>query len=203
MSKSADADYPIHALLRQRWSPRSFSSRQMTHAQLLSLLEAARWAPSSYNAQPWSFFAALRGDAPLFSRLYECLMPGNQSWAGKAGALLLSVAATVDEDGDPNRYALHDTALASANLIVQATSMGLHAHMMGGFNREKARAAFNIPDDQEPGAMMAVGYLGEADALPDALKERETQTRQRKPVSDFLFGDAWNAPPGFLKKGGD
>ena len=200
MSKSADADRPIHALIRQRWSPLSFSSRQMTHAQLLSLMEAARWAPSSYNAQPWSFIAALREDEPLFPRLFECLMPGNQRWAGKAGALLLSVASTVDEDGDANRYAYHDAGLASANLILQATSMDLYVHMMGGFNREKARGTFQIPEGREPCAMMAVGYLGEADELPDDLKARETRTRRRKPVSDFLFGKKWNDPPSFLKK---
>ena len=200
MSKSADADRPIYALIRQRWSPLSFSSRQMTHAQLLSLMEAARWAPSSYNAQPWSFIAALREDEPLFPRLFECLMPGNQRWAGKAGALLLSVASTVDEDGDANRYAYHDAGLASANLILQATSMDLYVHMMGGFNREKARGTFQIPEGREPCAMMAVGYLGEADELPDDLKARETRMRQRKPVSDFLFGKKWNDPPSFLKK---
>ncbi len=201
MSKSADADHPIHALIRRRWSPRSFSSREMTHAQLLSLLEAARWAPSSFNAQPWSFFAALRGDEPLFSRLFECLMPGNQLWAGKAGALLLSVAATVNEERGANRYAFHDTGLASANLILQAASMDLYVHMMGGFNREKARETFQIPEGREPCAMIAVGYLGEADALPDDLKERETQTRERIPVDEFLFGDKWSDPPSFLKKG--
>ena len=191
MSKIAETDHYVHSLLRQRWSPRAFSGRSMKPGQLLSLLEAARWAASSFNAQPWSFIAALREDEELFGRLFECLRPGNQAWAGKASALLLSVAASVDEDGDPNRYALHDTGMASASLALQATSMGLYAHMMGGFEREKAREEFEVPEEYALGAMIAVGYLGEASDLPAGLRLREVQPRERKPLRDFVFGGSW------------
>lgn len=194
MTKPAPTDHPVHTLIRSRWSPRAFGDRPVTAEQVCSLFEAARWAPSSKNEQPWSFLVALREDETEFARFFDCLAPGNKTWAGAASALLLSVAEACDADGAPNKYAVHDTALAVANLILQATSMGLHAHQMGGFDGSKARAAFGIPETHDPVAMIAVGYVADADTLPDDLRERERQPRARKPLDEFVHGSVWGKP---------
>ncbi|MBT5709829.1 nitroreductase, partial [Candidatus Poribacteria bacterium] len=119
------------------------------------------------------------------------LMPGNQPWAGSVSALALSVAEARGADGSPNKYAVHDTALAVANLIVQATSMDLYTHQMGGFDGTKARAEFGIPETHDPVAMIAIGHVADADTLPEDLRERERQPRVRRPLAEFVYGSAW------------
>ena len=147
MPNPAPTDHPVHALTKRRWSPRAFTKAPVTVEQMRSLFEAARWAPSSRNEQPWSFLVALREDEGGFARFFGCLMPGNQSWAGAASALLLSVAEARRADGSENRYAVHDTALAVANLVLQATSMDLYTHQIGGFDASKARVEFGVPQE--------------------------------------------------------
>jgi nitroreductase len=199
MKKPADAQYPIHDLLRQRWSPRAFDERPVEADKLLSLFEAARWAPSSNNGQPWRFLVAVKENKVEYDRLFNCLMEGNQTWAHRAPVLLLSVAELQFEDGSPNRHAYHDTGMAVENLVIQATALGLVAHQMAGFRIDQARADCQIPDGYEPVAMMAVGYPGDSALLSDRLRVRETQPRVRKSVTEFVYSTTWEQPSPLLR----
>src|SRR3954463_9809046 len=158
MERLRDAAHPIHDLLRRRWSPRAFSDRPVEREKLLSVLEAARWAPSSNNEQPWHYLVARKEEPEEFARLLACLVEKNQSWAKAAPVLMLSVASTVfARNGKPNRHALHDVGQAVADLTVQATALGLFVHQMAGFSAEKARETYGIPENAEPVAALAVG----------------------------------------------
>ena len=173
----------IHELLARRWSPKAFSSRPVDAAQLALLFEAARWAPSSYNAQPWAFVVATREDAEGYNRLLSTLMDVNRQWAQQAPVLILAVAKLdFAHVARPNRHALYDLGQAVANLTVQATALGLFIHQMGGFDPSLARDLFAIPSGYEPVAVLAVGYQ-EASADPSA--------RARKPLGDFVFSGSW------------
>ena len=194
MEKPADTQYHIHDLLRRRWSPRAFDDRPVEPEKLRSLFEAARWAPSSNNGQPWRFLVATKEHKAEYDRLLNCLVEGNQKWAHRAPVLLLSVAKLDFEDGSPNRHALHDTGMAAENLSIQATALGLVVHQMAGFHIDLAQAGCQIPDGHEPVAMMAVGYPGDPALLSDRLRERETQPRVRKPLSEFLYSATWGQP---------
>jgi nitroreductase len=150
LEKYANADYPIHDLLRRRWSPLAFSARRVEPATLLTLFEAARWAPSSFNEQPWRFLVATKDEPAEFERMLDCLVPGNQRWAKDAPVLMLSIAArTFTRNNRPNRHAMYDTGAAVMSLIVQATALGLYAHQMGGFSIERAREVYAIPEEHE------------------------------------------------------
>jgi len=191
MRKPAESQAPVHELIGERWSPLSFAKTSIEAGRIFSLLEAARWAPSSFNQQPWSYLIATKDQPEAFDRLASCLVEGN-AWAKRAPLLLLAVAATLSErTGKPNRHALHDVGLANENLVLQAVAMGLVAHQMAGFLPERARELFAIPDGHEPLTMIAVGYPGEVDDLPEALRARETTARSRKTVSSFVFADKW------------
>ena len=194
MEKPADTQYPIHELLRQRWSPRAFDDRSIEPEKLRSLFEAARWAPSSNNGQPWRFLVATKENKTEYDRLFNCLVEANQKWAHRAPALLLSVATLQFEDGLPNRHALHDTGMAAENLVVQATALGLVAHQMAGFRIDQARADCQIPEGYEPVAMIAVGYPGDSALLSDRLRSREAQPRVRKPLTEFVYSATWEKP---------
>jgi nitroreductase len=192
MDKPADTQYSIHELLRQRWSPRAFDDRPVEPEKLRSLFEAARWAPSSNNEQPWRFIVATKDHEVEWNRLLACLLEGNRKWAYRAPVLVLSVASVNFEDeAKPNRHAFHDTGMAVENLSLQATSLGLAVHQMAGFDVEKARADLKIPPDYEPVAMIAVGYPGDPFSLPDRLRERELQLRSRRPISAWTFSGQW------------
>lgn len=192
MEKPAETQYPIHELLRRRWSPRAFSSRRVEPETLRTLLEAARWAPSSYNEQPWSFIVALRDSPADYQHLLACLVEGNRAWAHTAPVLMLSVAKlNFERNQKPNRHAFHDVGLAVENLIVQATALGLFVHQMAGFDVEKAREAFAIPAGHEAAAAIALGYAGDPDSLPEKLRERELAPRTRRPLEQFVFSSRW------------
>jgi nitroreductase len=199
MGKPADTQYPIHAVLRQRWSPRAFDDRSIEPEKLRSLFEAARWAPSSNNQQPWRFLVAVKENKVEYDRLFNCLMEGNQTWAHRAPVLLLSVAELQFEDGSQNRHALHDTGMAAENLVIQATALGLVAHQMAGFRIDQARADCQIPDGYEPVAMIAIGYPGDPLLLSDRLRARELQPRVRKPVAEFVYSATWEQPLPLLR----
>ncbi|RMG13055.1 MAG: nitroreductase [Deltaproteobacteria bacterium] len=190
--KPAPAAHPVHDLVRNRWSTVSFSGEPLEAPTLRSLLEAARWAPSSRNEQPWRFVVAPRGDEKAFDTLLACLDEGNRRWAGAAGALLLAVARTTfAQTGAPNPHAWHDVGLAIAQLTLQATALGLSVHPMGGFSAEAARTACGIPDGFEPVTALAVGAPAPPDALPEDLRRRELEPRRRRPQSEFAFGLRW------------
>jgi nitroreductase len=198
LDKPANPDHEVHPLIRDRWSPRAFAERPVGDEALASLFEAARWAASCGNEQPWSFVYAHRADAAGFEAIFDCLKSGNQTWAHRAGVLAVSVAKLdfvhPDKPDRPNRYALHDVGLATAQLMLQATAMGLVVHAMAGFDRDEARTALSIPEGHEAVAALAIGYQGASDELPEKLREREHAPRTRREQVEFVFRDSWRAP---------
>lgn len=193
MDKPAETRFPLHDLLKRRWSPRAFSEQPVGPDMLLALLEAARWAPSSSNEQPWRFVVATKEEPADYDRLLACLLEGNRKWAYRAPVLILSVARMdFEEDSRPNRHAFHDVGLATENLLLQVSALGLVAHPMAGFDIEKARADLRIPSGYEPVAMIAVGYPGEPTVLPDYLQQRELKPRERKPLTEIAFSGQWS-----------
>jgi nitroreductase len=193
INKQAETQYPIHELLRQRWSPLAFSERKVEPEKLLSVLEAARWAASSYNEQPWSFIVATRDNQGEFERLLGCLVESNQEWAQKAPVLMLSVAKLYFErNGNENRHAFHDVGAAVAELAIQATALGLFIHQMAGFDVPKAKEVYGISEGYEPVAAIALGYVGNSESLSERLLQRELAQRTRKPLEAFVFSGSWN-----------
>ncbi|MDJ0507899.1 MAG: nitroreductase family protein [Crocosphaera sp.] len=192
MEKPAINQYPIHELIKQRWSPVAFNNRPIEATKVASLLEAARWAASCFNEQPWSFIVATQDNSQEYNKLLSCLVEANQKWAKDAPLLILSVAKlTFEHNGKPNRHAWHDVGLALGNLTLQAQSFGLFVHQMAGFDGDKARSLYNIPQNYEPVTALAVGYPGNASQLAPDLAERQLSPRTRKPFSDFVFRDRW------------
>jgi nitroreductase len=186
----------VHDLIVRRWSPRAFSDKEVSAQELKMVFEAARWAFSSSNEQPWRFLVGRRGDE-TYQKIFAALVEFNQSWARSAPVLVLSVAKkTFTAKAAPNRFNLHDTGAATANLALQATAIGLHTHSMAGFDQEQARASFAIPSDYEIGAVTAIGYFGDPAGLPEHLSKMEVAPRQRKPLEEFVFSD-WEKPAQF------
>jgi nitroreductase len=199
MHKRAPSDFPIHDLIAERWSPRAFSDEAVPTDVLESLFEAARWAPSSSNEQPWAYIVGTKDDPENFAKLVSVLVPANVAWAQHAPVLALAVAQLAfAKTGKPNKNAQYDLGAASAWLTVEASSRGLHVHQMAGFDADKARQVFEIPDGWEPLAAMAIGYAGEAETLQEPLKEREMAPRTRKPISTFVMSGKWGQKAPFL-----
>jgi nitroreductase len=199
MEKPADVQHPIHDLLSRRWSPRAFADRPVAPDILKSLWEAARWAPSSANEQPWSFLVATKDDAQEFGRMLGCLVEGNQVWAKQAPVLMVSVAAKLDRDKDPNAHAWYDVGQAVADLSVQATAQGLFVHQMAGILPDKIRELYQIPDTHEPVTGLALGYPGTPEQLSDKLRQRELAPRTRKPIGEFVFTGRWGQASQIVK----
>jgi nitroreductase len=193
--KRASTDHPVNELVATRWSPYAFQDRPVSEADLRSLFEAARWAPSSFNEQPWSYIVATKNDPEQFQKLLSCLVEFNQVWAKSAPVLALGIVRLQSaRDGTPNRAAVHDLGLAAGNLLLEATARGLCVHQMLGIFPDKAREVFAIPEGNEAWTAMAIGYPGEPTTLPHALKARDLQPRQRKPLHQFVFGGKWGDP---------
>ncbi len=194
--KYADTKPGVHELFRVRWSPRSFSSREVPDEVVEEILDAGRWAASSYNEQPWRFIVARKEDSEAFQKLLSVLMPFNQAWAKNAAFLVLTVArSNFSHNETPNAYAIHDTGAALAHMMLQATASGLQAHGMAGFDQQKARQVFNIPPEFQIGAVAAFGYADSADKLSDdQMKQRELAPRTRKPLSEIAFNGRWGQP---------
>jgi nitroreductase len=197
MEKLAPTDLPVHDLIRRRWSPYAFSERPVEPAVLQTILEAARWTPSCFNEQPWRFVVATRDDEEGYERLLGCLMEGNKGWARRAPVLILAVAKEqFTHNGKENRFALYDTGAAVMSLCLQATALGLFCHQMGGFDGEKARAELGVPEGFTPAAMLALGYPGDPEELPEPLRERQDAPRRRKALSEIVFRGRWEEPGG-------
>ena len=191
--KRATPAHPIHDLLADRFSPYGFSDRELSDADLCSLFEAARWAASSFNEQPWRFIVARRGEE-AFDRLLSCLVEANQGWARNAGALALGITrASFARNDKPNAHDRHDLGQAAANLATQATAMGLAIHQMAGLSTERAAEAFGVPKPFEVVTAIAIGY-----AVEPPESEPDRQKRDRKELDEFVFGDGWETRPGFL-----
>jgi nitroreductase len=194
-------DYPIHPLIASRRSPRAFAATSVEPETLTSLMEAARWAPSCMNEQPWSFIVATKENESDFDRLLGCLIEFNVQWAQHAPVLLLSVAKlTFEATGELNRHALHDIGQAIANLTFQATVLGLVVHQMAGFDVEKARREFSIPQGYEPVAAAAIGYPGNSAELPEKLRKKDASPRKRKPLVKFVFEGGWGHPVDWARR---
>jgi len=195
--KVAQTDHPISELIRRRWSPRAFEEgRTIEREKLLALLEAARWAPSCFNDQPRFFLAFDGSDPEALEKARGCLTPGN-AWAAKAPVLMISVAReTFEHNGAPNRWGQHDTGLATENLLLEAVELGLAAHPMGGFDANRARSEFGIPEGFTPMAMIAIGYpyRGKLEDLGEKLRGKELASRERKPMGEIAFAGFWGRP---------
>jgi nitroreductase len=192
MQNPAPTDYQVHDLIRHRWSPRAFSDQPVDRAILTSLFEAARWAPSSSNEQPWAYLVATKDDSENFAKTLSVLVDFNAGWAKAAPVLVLAVSALkFRANGNPNRNAFYDTGAATALLSMEATARGLAIHQMAGFDPAKAKQVFEIPDDWETIAAMAIGYPGHPDSLPEKLRNREVAPRARKPLAEFVMSGRW------------
>jgi nitroreductase len=191
MNKVANTDYPIHDLLKNRWSPRAFSTQPVEPEKLWSLFEAARWAPSSGNLQPWSFIVTSQADFGSNEKLLGTLAKSNQEWAKSAPILVLAIARREREPDKPNIWATYDLGQAVAHLSVQASAMGLSIRQIGGFDRGKAGELFELPVGFDPITVIAIGYSGDPIILPDGLREQELGTRARRPLLEFVFSGAW------------
>lgn len=186
--KHAQTQYPVADFIKHRWSPRSFTSQPIQDEDLRTLFEAAAWAPSAMNEQPWRFVYAHRAQTEAFQNLWNCLLPGNQPWAKNAAVLVVVLARkTMGPNNDLNRHYLHDTGLATGNLLLQAGTMGIHGHVMGGFDMAKTQEVLHLPADLEPASFLALGYVGEAEQLEEPFRSRELAARSRKPLREFVF----------------
>lgn len=197
MKKPATTQAPIHELIANRWSGRAYdASKAVSHEQIISLCEAARWAPSCFGDEPWRFVVWNKNtDLTSWQKAFDCLVPGNQEWVKDAPVLLLTCADTLfGHNQKPNRFGQYDTGAAAENLCLQAQDLGLMAHQMGGFNADAARNAFSIPEQFTLMAMVAVGYAADIKTVTGEALDRETIARKRKPLSELFFDSAWNKP---------
>ncbi|PKM11764.1 MAG: nitroreductase [Gammaproteobacteria bacterium HGW-Gammaproteobacteria-3] len=192
--KPATTRVKINPLIQTRWSPRAFvSDRPVSRDDLLALLEAAHWAPSCFNDQPWRYIVCDKfSDESAWQQALATLAEKNQLWAKNAPVLILAVAMNnFNHNGQPNRWAQYDTGAASVSLCLQATALGLIVHQMGGFDADKSRQVFKLPDDCVPMAMMAVGFQAEADVLDDDFKDSELAARSRAALDERFYAGQW------------
>lgn len=185
--KKANTNYSIHELLEKRWSPRAFSEKSVSPELVKQLFEAARWAPSSYNEQPWRFIAARKENEEAFDKLSEVMNDFNRSWAADAPVLVLGLAKkTFDVDGRRNAHAEHDLGQAIAHLTFEAGRHNLYVHQMAGIQPDKARELYDIPKELSPLTMFAIGYRGKPESLDGKLQKQETAPRSRKPLENIV-----------------
>jgi nitroreductase len=192
-AKIAPTEVAIDPLLAGRWSPRAISNQAVSRELLHSVLEAARWAPSSYNMQPWRFLSFDRHhDEAAFQKAFATLVPFNQGWNANVPVLICVLAKTLTPKGDVNRTAPYDAGAAAMSLTLQAHALGLATHQMAGFDINAFREAFSVPDDVEVIAMIALGHHGDPALLDDVLRERENAPRVRAPIGEIAFDGAWD-----------
>jgi nitroreductase len=196
MTKRVETRYPVLPAVLDRWSPRSFSDEPPEPQKLQSMFEAARLAPSAHNTQPARFLVTQKYRDDAYQRLFACLSEGNRAWAGSAPVLILASAMRQRFSQEraefvPYSHFMHDLGLAVMSLILQAQSLGLHCHPMAGFDPDQAREAFAIPPLFEPAVVIAVGYLGRPDALPESLRTKELAPRTKRPLEEVVFESTW------------
>jgi nitroreductase len=200
MLKPAETKFPINELIKQRWSTVTFDTKIVEKQKIGSLLEAARWAASCYNEQPWHFIIATKENPIEYQRLLSCLVEANQVWAKNAPVLMVAVAKNnFAHNGKPNFHALYDVGLAVGNLSIQATELGLFLHQMGGFDAQKTREFYHIPEDYTPIAAIALGYLGKVEDFPEDIQKRELSPRTRKSLESFVFTGNWGETSEIVK----
>lgn len=197
MQKSANTQAPISENIANRWSPRAFDSNKMVDREaIISLLEAARWAPSCFGDEPWRFIVCDKAtNSTAWQQALDVIVPGNQTWAKDAPLFILVCANKLfAHNSKPNRFAEYDTGAAVVSLCLQATSMGLFTHQMGGYDVDQAISTFNVPSDVQPMAMVAVGHYGDLATMDEELKARESAERARKPLGECFFDGDWDKP---------
>ena len=198
--KQAKPDHPINEMIAKRWSPYAFAARPVSTADLQSMFEAARWAASSYNEQPWSYIVAVKNDEDAFQKILSCLVEGNQGWASAAPVLAIGCTnLKFTRNGQLNAAAIHDLGLASANLTFEATARGLFVHQMIGILPDKARELYRIPENIQPVTALAIGYAADPNTLPENYQERDLSLRSRKTISQFVFGGEWGSASQIVK----
>lgn len=187
ITKTAKTDYPINELISRRWSARAFSTKPVERSKLLSILEAARWAPSSRNEQPWRYIV-FTNDNPEKLKKAQSVLKEINDYAKRAPILICAITKrTYSDNGISNRLHFYDLGAANENMFLETFNQGLIMHEMGGFDVQEAREVFNIPEDYEIGVMIAIGYQDTYDVLPDRLKEKAFTPRIRKPISEIAF----------------
>lgn len=192
--KRASTNISLHEIIANRWSPRAFDAhRVVSQNKILSLLEAARWAPSCFNDQPWRYIVFDKSkDETAWENALTILAEKNQLWAKNAPLLILAIAANnFSHNGNANRWSHYDTGAATLNLVLQAESVGLVAHQMGGFDADNARTIFEIPQDYTLMSMLAIGYQAEETVLPDEFRQAEVEDRARNNIDELVFHGAW------------
>ena len=201
IQKQANADHAIHEMIANRWSPYAFADRFVSTEDLRSVFEAARWAASSYNEQPWSYILAVKQDEDAFQTMLSCLVEANQGWASAAPVLAIGCTSLkFTRNSKPNAAAVHDLGLASANLTFEATARGLSVHQMMGILPDKARELYRIPEGIQPVTGLAIGYAADPNTLPEKFQESDLAARSRKPVFEFVFGGEWGCASQLTKQ---
>jgi nitroreductase len=199
MIKTAKADHPILEVITERWSPYGFENKPVGADDLKSVFEAARWAASSYNEQPWRYIVATSDEPEQFEQMLSCLSEANQAWAASASVLALGVASlSFARNGKPNTAAIHDLGQASAHIALEATSRGLSVHQMKGILPDRARELYGVPEGFEIATGLAIGYAADPDKVNDKFRKSDTTPRSRRPLPDFVFSGRWEHPAGFL-----
>jgi nitroreductase len=192
MVERASTNYPVHDLIATRWSPYAFADRDVSLDDLHSLFEAARWAPSSFNEQPWTYIVATRNEREEFERLVSCLVDGNQAWAKLVPVLALGCTRlNFSHNNHPNSAAQHDLGIASAFLTFEATARGLAVHQMAGIIPDRVRELYQVPEGVQPLTAIAIGYAGDPERLPEKIRGRDQARRPRKPQAEFVFKGKW------------
>ncbi len=188
MIKIPNTNYPVIDVIKNRWSIRSFKKDAISQDEIATLIEAASWAPSCNNEQPWQFYYVQKNNPEKFNELIDCLVTGNSLWAKEADVIIATVARkTFSSTGKPNDWASYDLGAANYGLLLQAQTMNIYGHLMAGFKPELARQVLGLTDSQEIMAFMVLGYLGDADALDEPFKTRELTPRSRKPIHEIAF----------------
>jgi nitroreductase len=192
LKKPAETLRDVHPLIRDRWSPRAMDAgRPVSRDDLISVLEAGRWAASSNNVQPWRFIVATSDRPEAHAKALDGFIVRNQRWAKLAPVLIIVLARKVNDEGAANGAAHYDTGAAVAQMVLQATALGLSVHQAGGIEKDKIRAAYQVPDDTDILVALALGYQADASVLPDDLADREKAPRARKSLSDIVYTDTY------------
>ncbi len=193
MKKAIISEYKINSLITYRWSPRAFIDKPIEKDRIQSILEAARWAPSAFNEQPWRFIVGIKGDE-TYERVLETLVEWNQKWAGKASMLVVNIAKkTFSKNGKQNVTFKYDLGQAVAFMCLEAMNQGVYSHQMSGFSPEKADELFHIPDDYQAVSVTAFGYYGDPDQLPEEMYKSEIEERSRQHIDKMIYASEFGA----------
>lgn len=192
MIKKANAHHPVHEIIQHRWSPYRFTDRPISNEDLQALFEAARWAPSSYNEQPWYYLVAQKNQTEEFSKIISCLEESNQVWAQHASVIMLAFARTTFErNGKMNKAAIHDLGAAASYLSFEATSRGIAVHQIIGLHADKVNQKYNVPEDCQVLTALALGYADLSPEVDGVHAERDNSVRSRKTINEFVFHEDW------------